>query len=243
MEITGDQPTDLRCSLAAENLESVTNSMVAMTISAGELSLIEALRRGDEAAFLLLVEQFHATMIRIARNYVINHAVAEEVVQETWIGVLRGLDRFECRSSLKTWIFRILINQSKLRATHEARWITFSDEENFLIDEPAVDPDCFQADGWWRFHPSDWDNGLERRVLWQETYACIQQVIQVLPPNQRTVMILRDIEGWPAPEVCETLHLSEENQRVLLHRARSKVRRTLEQYFATNQQAKQGAHR
>ena len=229
MKIIGDQPADPRFLRIAGKPEFVTDSTIAETISERELFLIEALQRGDEAAFLSLVE--HATMIRIARNYVTYDDVAEEVVQETWIGVLRGLDHFERRSSLKTWIFHILINQAKSRATREKRWITFADDENFLVDEPAVASDCFEDDGWWRFHPSDWDNQLENCVLWQETYACIQQVIQILPPNQREVMNLRDIEGWTALEVCTALQISEENQRVLLHRARSKVRHALEVYF------------
>ncbi len=231
MNTTGDQPTEPKPPLAIEKVDSVTDSTVHETVAKEELCVVEALRRGDEAAFLSLIEQFHATMIRIARNYVANHDMAEEVVQETWIGVLHGLDSFESRSSLKTWIFHILINRAKSCAAKEARSVTFADIVNVQENELTVDPDCFQANGWWRLHPNRWDNWIEQDILWQEGYSYIQRAMQRLPLNQRTVMNLRDIEGWTALEVCETLQLSEENQRVLLHRARAKVRRALEGYF------------
>jgi RNA polymerase sigma-70 factor (ECF subfamily) len=206
--------------------------------STDELRLIEMLRNGDEGAFVSLVERYHTTMLRIAMIYVSERAVAEDVVQEAWLGVLQGLNRFEGRSSLKTWIFRILTNCAKTRALREKRSVTFSSlsdlEVNF--DEPAVDPDRFlppdsQTPGHWVSFPANWDEIPEKRFLSQETHACIISSIEALPPGQRTVITLHDIEGWPSEEICNVLGISETNQRVLLHRARSKVRRALEQYF------------
>lgn len=203
-----------------------------------ELQLIEMLRHGNEDAFVALIEQYHAPMLRLAMIYVSEPTVAEEVVQEAWIGVLQGLNRFEGRSSLKTWIFRILTNCAKTRALNEKRSVPFSSltdlEANF--DEPAVDPDRFtSADspqpGHWVSAPANWDDVPEQRFLSQETYACIVSATEALPPNQRIVITLHDIEGWTTEEICNVLGISETNQRVLLHRARSKVRRALEQYF------------
>jgi RNA polymerase sigma-70 factor (ECF subfamily) len=208
--------------------------------SVDELRWLEALRRGDEAAFVALLDRYHASLLRLAMLYVSNRAVAEEVVQETWLGVLQGLSRFEARSSLKTWIFHILMNRAKTRAQREGRSVPFSALANPQDepDEPAVDPDRFlPADHprWphhWASPPQSWGDLPEERLLAQETRAHIQQAIDALPASQREVIALRDVEGWSAGEVCNVLGLSEANQRVLLHRARSKVRRTLEQYLA-----------
>jgi RNA polymerase sigma-70 factor (ECF subfamily) len=200
-----------------------------------ERELCAALRRGDEAAFTQLVSQYHAPLRRLALSYVRTGAVADEVVQETWLGVIRGLDSFEGRSSLKTWIFRILANTAKTRAERESRTVPLSaiapgDDE----DELAVDPSRFldqqQArwPGHWASPPARWDELPEEHLVGQETLDVLASAIEALPPVQRQVIVLRDVEGWDAHEVCELLNLSETNQRVLLHRARSKVRQALE---------------
>lgn len=201
-------------------------------------SLIDALRSGDDDAFAHLLDRYHASMVRVATLYVRDRAVAEEVAQETWIAVLRGIHRFEGRSSLKTWIFSILANQAKTRGRREGRSVPFSalydSQESVEGDlEPAVDPTCFKGDGWWRddSHPHEWSNTPESQYLSDEVRRCVQRAIDALPPAQRQVMTLHDIEGMASEEVCNMLGISETNQRVLLHRARSKVRRALEQYF------------
>jgi RNA polymerase sigma-70 factor, ECF subfamily len=205
--------------------------------SADDRRLVEALRDGDEAAFVALVDRYQASMIRIALLYVPDRAAAEDVVQEAWLGVLRGLDRFEARSSLKTWIFHILLNRAKTRAQRERRTVPFStlwnpDEEP---DEPAVDPARFRdAEPWkdhWASPPRSWSETPEARFLARETRKYVRQAVEALPPSQREVITLRDIEGWTADEVCNILEISETNQRVLLHRARSKVRQALERYL------------
>jgi RNA polymerase sigma-70 factor (ECF subfamily) len=187
---------------------------------ADDAELIGALRAGDEAAFLVLV----------ARD------VAEEVVQETWIAVIRGIPTFEARSSLKTWIFRILTYQAMTRGRRERRTIPFSSlaEREAEADAPAVDPSRFQGPdgrhpGGWIEHPDPWGDG-ERVVLSQETQRIVAAALETLPPAQRLVMTLRDVEGWTAEEVCDALEITAGNQRVLLHRARSKVRGALERY-------------
>lgn len=206
--------------------------------SQGEFHLIELLRNGDEDAFVSLIEWYHTPMLRLAMIYVSERAVAEEVVQEAWMGVLEGLNRFEGRASLKTWIFRILTNCAKTRALHERRCVPFSSlsDREVNVDEPAVDPDRFlQSDsplpGHWASLPANWDDIPEQRLLSEETSACIRSATEALPPGQRTVITLHDIEGWAAEEICNVLGISETNRRVLLHRARSKVRRAFEQYF------------
>jgi RNA polymerase sigma-70 factor, ECF subfamily len=204
-------------------------------VEAGEAALLDALRAGEESAFAALVQEYHASMLRVARIYVSNRATADEVVQETWVAVLNGLDRFEGRSSLKTWIFRILTNIAKTRAQRDARSLPFSslgDEPG----EPAVDPDRFAPGGrWaghWKSYPDRWDTLPEERLVGGETRALVQSEIDRLPPTQRQVITLRDVEGWSSVEVCSALEISETNQRVLLHRARSKVRQALEGYLA-----------
>lgn len=202
------------------------------------MRLVEALRGGSETAFVMLVEQHHRALLRVAMVYVSSRAVAEEVVQETWLGVLQGLRRFEGRSSLKTWIFRILTNCARTRAQREGRSVPFSSLAEFQQDdnEPAIEPERFRTaetewPGGWLRAPRHWDEVPEERVLSQETRAHLWKAIEALPANQRTVITLRDIEGWDSEEVCRFLDISEANQRVLLHRARTKVRRALEMYF------------
>lgn len=200
-------------------------------------ALVEALQRGEESAFVALVEAYQGLLIRLAMPYVAHRAMAEDVVQETWLGVLRGLDRFEARSSLKTWICRILVNRARTRAQRDGRLVPFSsfvaaDRE---ADEPAVDPSRFHTSGHqtghWMSMVQSWDDLPEESLLSDETRERVQAAIDSLPANQRTVITLRDIEGWQSPEVCAALEISEANQRVLLHRARGKVRQALESYF------------
>jgi RNA polymerase sigma-70 factor, ECF subfamily len=191
--------------------------------------LLLRLRSGDERAFVSLVERYHEPMLRLAASFVPSGAVAEEVVQDTWLAVLRGLDNFEGRSSLKTWLFQILSNKAKTRAQREARIRPFS---SFAADgdegETAVDVDRFARDGHWVAPP----RGLpEERLLAGETRRVVEDAIGALPENQRAVITLRDVEGLSAEEACNVLGLSETNQRVLLHRARAKVRAALERYL------------
>jgi RNA polymerase sigma-70 factor (ECF subfamily) len=200
-------------------------------------ALIDALRRGEESAFVALVNRYQASLLRIAMLHVADRAAAEDVVQETWLGVLRGIDRFEGRSSLKTWIVHILVNRAKTRGQRERRSIPFSALSHVDdADAPTVDPERFlPADHprWpchWDVFPRDWDDLPEQHLLSEETFAVAIRAVSELPPNQREVIRLRDIEGWSASEVCSALVISEANQRVLLHRARSSVRRALEQY-------------
>src|SRR3954467_1940866 len=207
---------------------------IGIVITSDE-QILAALKRGDEAAFIQLVELHQALMLRVARRYVRTSALAEEVVQETWLGVLNGLHRFEGRASLKTWIFRILTNRALSRAEREGRVVPFS---SLAADdaEPAVDPDRFRPEGaqWaggWKTFPVSWDALPGERLLARETLALIGEAIAGLPERQHLVILMRDIEGWSAGEVCEALEISEANQRVLLHRARSKVRRVLESYL------------
>ena len=199
-----------------------------------ERALVQALRRGDQAAFMHLVDEYGPTLLRVARMYVPTTAVAEEVVQETWIGVLNGIDRFEGRSSLKTWIFRILVNIAKTRGERERRSIPFSSAVN-AASEPSVDPDRFLPAGderahAWALAPAPWP-GPEESLLARETQGVILRAIEKLPPVQRAVITLRDVYGWSSEEVRNALELSETNQRVLLHRARSKVRGAIERHL------------
>jgi RNA polymerase sigma-70 factor (ECF subfamily) len=201
--------------------------------------LMAQLRRGNQRAFESLLERYHGQLLRLAMLYVSNRTVAEDVVQETWMGVLDGLDRFEERSTLKTWIFRILVNRAKSRARKEARMIPFSALGEFgaEAEEPAVDPARFHGPdherwpGHWAAPPQSWRESPEERLLTKEIRDHIDQSIAGLPATQREVITLRDVAGWTSAEVAEALSISDGNQRVLLHRARSKVRRALELYF------------
>jgi RNA polymerase sigma-70 factor, ECF subfamily len=200
-----------------------------------ERELLDALRRGDEAAFVRLVGALHGSMLRLAMVHVGNRAVAEEVVQDAWLGVLQQLHRFEGRSSLKTWILRIVSNRAKTRAVRERRTIPLSgllDSDPQGADEPIVDPERFMPAGdRWASPPRSWRDVPEERLLSRETTAEIQRAIEGLPPAQRAVLVLRDVEGLTAAETCELLGLTEGNQRVLLHRGRSRVRAHLERYL------------
>jgi RNA polymerase sigma-70 factor (ECF subfamily) len=212
----------------------------AQPAAAGDVRFLESLRNGDEASFCSLINRHHASMIRLARIYVPSEAVAEEVVQETWMGVLEGLDRFEGRSSLTTWMFRILTNIAKKRGAREGRSIPFSSvwDAGSAPAEPAVEPERFfdaghsRYPGGWVSFPTCWDGAPEARLLSTETLRRIDDAIAGLPPSQREVVTLRDLEGLTGPEVCAILSITEGNQRILLHRARSKIRRAIEQYLA-----------
>ena len=204
--------------------------------------LVRGLRAGDEAAFVALLRRYHALMLRIALGYVRTEAVAEEVVQETWCAVMNGIDRFEGRAALKTWIMRILTNRAKTRGQREARSLPFSSLAEHEHDEPAVDPDRFlPADhprypGHWAAAPAEWSRTPDERLVAAETRDCIRTAIASLPPRQQVVISLRDVEGWSPEEVCELMDLSENNQRVLLHRARSQVRAELERYLTSERE-------
>jgi RNA polymerase sigma-70 factor (ECF subfamily) len=191
--------------------------------------LLGRLRAGDEDAFMEIVMRYSPLMRRIALGYVRSPAVADDVVADAWLGVLTGLGRFEGRSSLKTWILRILINQARTRATREARSVPFSALAREEDDEgPAVDPARFGPDGGWKSLPDDWRTLPEERLLANETLAVVREAVDVLPARQREVFLLRDVEGWESDEVAAALELSAGNERVLLHRARAKVRAALE---------------
>jgi RNA polymerase sigma-70 factor (ECF subfamily) len=210
--------------------------------AADDAALVAALRRRDERAFAALVDRYHGSLHRLARLYVRDAGSAEDVVQETWLGVLRGLDGFEGRAAFKTWLFRILVNRAKTRAVRDGRTVPFSQltggSEMDDPGEPAVPAERFRGPddpypGHWRAgaQPRSWGEDPESALLAAEAQALIQTEIARLPPAQRAVITLRDVEGWAAAEVCNILEISETNQRVLLHRARARVRRALERYF------------
>jgi RNA polymerase sigma-70 factor (ECF subfamily) len=198
-------------------------------------ALVLALRAGDEQAFEMLIDRYYGTMLRVARMHVSTTEAAEDVVQETFLGVIQGIDRFEGRSSLRTWMFRILVNRAKTRGEREGRSRPFSSlEADLETGQPSVDPDRFDPDGRWAGFwatPPAATPLPEARVLAAEAGDRVAAAIESLPDTQRTVIVLRDVEGLSALEVCDLLGLSEGNQRVLLHRARTKVRATLEQYL------------
>lgn len=194
-------------------------------------ALVERLRAGEEAAFAELLDRYDAQLRRLARTFVRTDALADDVVQETWLGVLRGLDRFEERSSLKTWLFRILVNRARTRAVREARQVPFSSLATAEDSEgPTVDPSAFTSEGVWAQPPRRLDAEPETELLTAELRDRMSEVVDTLPEQQRTVILLRDVAGMDGPEVAEALGISEGNQRVILHRARTRVRSALEEY-------------
>jgi RNA polymerase sigma-70 factor (ECF subfamily) len=215
----------------------VDNLQTASGQRADDTALVVALRSGDEVVFADLVDRWSPAMLRVARAHVSTVASAEEIVQDAWVGALRGLDRFEGRSSLRTWVFRILVNIATTRGVREVRTLPFSsafggDDE----DGPTVDPDRFQAigeryPGGWREFPADWPPSPEGQLIAGEVRQVVHRSLAALPVRQRMVMTLRDIEGYDSDEVCRLLDLAPGNQRVLLHRARAAVRRELEGYY------------
>lgn len=202
-----------------------------------EALLLKSLSEGNEDAFTWLVQQYHGSLVRLALSYVEDEVLAEEVAQETWIAVLRGLDRFESRSSLKTWIFTILVNRAKTYNQREKRTLLLSEFEDLLESEPTVDPDRFfspdsqKSPGHWIKHPTSWEQVPESIMLSRELMNIVLTAISALPSGQMAVITLCDIEGFSTEETCNILGVSETNQRVLLHRARAKIRSVLEKYL------------
>jgi RNA polymerase sigma-70 factor (ECF subfamily) len=199
----------------------------AVAASPDDLRTVAAILAGDERAFEELVDRYNPSLLRVALGYARTRSAAEEAVQDTWLGVLRGLPAFEGRSSLRTWIFRILVNQAITRGVRESRSVPFSS----LGEEAAVDPERFLPSGAWASPPQPLDGVPEDVLLSAEARTLVLAAIAELPSQQRQVITLRDVEGWTSAEVREALDLSEGNQRVLLHQARSKVRARLESYL------------
>jgi len=196
--------------------------------------LVKALETREPDAFAYLLDRYHSSLVRLALQYVPSHAVAEEVVQETWLAVIEGIDRFEQRSTLKTWLFRILINIARSHGVKERRSIPFATHAE-PDAEPGVDARRFRrfglrGRGQWKLPPQPW-NDPEQRALDGETLETIHRAVERLPPEQREVLTMRDLLEWTASEVCDALAITESNQRVLLHRARSKVRAALELHY------------
>ena len=206
---------------------------------AAERALLMRLRDGDEEAFTELVDRLSPSMLRVARGYVPTQAVAEEVVQETWLAVLNGIDRFEARSSVKTWIYTILMNRAKTRGTRERRTVPFAslagaeaDGEFSAVDaDRFLPPDHDALPGAWAAPPRRWDEDPELSLQSSETLEIVKNAIAQLPEMQRLVITMRDLEGFTAQETRNVLEISETNQRVLLHRARAKVRAALEEHL------------
>jgi RNA polymerase sigma-70 factor (ECF subfamily) len=210
----------------------------AQTVPVDESRLITRLRAGDEDAFATIVDGWSGTMLRVARSHVSTEASAQEVVQDTWLAVIKGLDQFEGRSSLKTWVFRILVNTAKTRGVREARSVPMSSVVDVTDDGPTVDPSRFRpADDQYPQHwaphgvPQRWEIDPAGELLRGEVRTLVADALETLPERQRTVVLLRDVQGCESEEVCEILGLSPENQRVLLHRGRARVRQVLEDYY------------
>jgi RNA polymerase sigma-70 factor (ECF subfamily) len=207
---------------------------------ADDQTLVERARAGDEDAFAALVRRYSPMLMRLARMYVPTDALAEDVVQETWVAVLRGLDRFEGRSAFKTWLFRILVNRAKTRGVREHRSIPFASvgggegvESESEGEGPTVDPSRFTSEGAWTSAPAHWRDDPEASLESDEALRIAREAIAELPERQRIVITLRDLEGLSSDEVRNVLDVSETNQRVLLHRARAKVRKALEDWIAS----------
>jgi len=189
------------------------------------MDLLQRLRAGDEQAFVVLVRRYHDSMIRLASSFVPSRAVAEEVVQDAWMGVLRGIGGFEGRSSFRTWLFRILVNRARTAGARERRSIAIGDAG------PAVDQSRFDAAGAWVAPPEQWIEAIDDRLRAGKMAHRIRSAIEELPSRQREVVTLRDVEGLSSDEVCHVLEITDGNQRVLLHRGRSRVRQVLETEF------------
>jgi RNA polymerase sigma-70 factor (ECF subfamily) len=204
--------------------------------AAGDDQLVARLRAGDELAFEGLVRRYHGEMLALARTYVRTREVAEEVVQETWLAVLKAIDGFEGRSSLKTWVFRILVNTAMTRGGREARTVPFSALEGEDEEGPTIDPERFRATGetgagHWRAEPGDWSMLPEERLLGREAIAVVRRAVERLPARQARVIAMRDIAGFSPDQVSALLGVTRGNQRILLHRARARVRAALERHI------------
>ncbi len=198
-----------------------------------ERALLERLRAGDRAAFAALVKAHGGALLRFATAFVKDRALAEEVVQDAWLAALDHLDGFEGRASIRTWLFHVVANRARTRLVREGRSVPFSALGD-LDDagEPAVDPDRFEPGGEWRSPVRRWaEEDPERLALGAETRGALERAIAALPEGQRAVLTLRDVEGLEADEICNLLGLTVSNQRVLLHRARAKVRQALEAHM------------
>jgi RNA polymerase sigma-70 factor (ECF subfamily) len=201
-------------------------------VSSTDRRLVARLRAREESALLELIRLYYGAVMRLALVLLPNRAIAEEVVQDTWTCVIDGLGSFEGRSSLKTWICRILANRAKTRLIREGRSVPFSALRRSDSDEPAVDPARFFSDGRWADPPRGWSDETPEKLLQQkEAMGCLDRALLDLPASQRAVVTLRDVEGLDSDEVCNVLNIRETNQRVLLHRARSKLRRALEEHL------------
>ena len=204
----------------------------------GDAELVDGLKRRVETAFVTLLERYQGQLLRLALVYCRTRDIAEEIVQDTWLAVIQGIDRFEGRASFKTWLFQILVNRARTRAVKEGRSLSFSSiaDEAETPGVPAVPPERFRTadDPWpnnWALPPHSWGESSDARLLAAETMELVNQAIAQLPPAQQQVITLRDVEGWTSEDVCNVLEISETNQRVLLHRARSRVRAALEAHF------------
>lgn len=212
---------------------SVTVSdAVTREADADDAALVSRVQAGDRGAFAGLVRRHGGALLRFARLFVRESSAAEEVVQDTWMAVLEGVDAFEGRASFKTWLYRILANRARTRAVREGRTVPFSALVDKESDEHAVDPGRFDAEGMWRDPPAGWtEETPERLALAAETRAVMEAAVQALPSAQRAVLVLRDEDGLETEEICNLLGLTVTNQRVLLHRARARVRQALEEHM------------
>jgi RNA polymerase sigma-70 factor (ECF subfamily) len=202
-------------------------------------TLLTRLRAGDAQAFAALVDRHHGAMVRLARTFVSSDAVAQEVAQDAWSAALSGLASFEGRSSFKTWLFRIVVNRAKTRGVRDARSVPMSalgagaGDGDDAGDEPAVNPDRFTQRGMWAAPPREWELSPEELLGQRQTLAALEHALAALPERQRQVVLLRDMLGWTSEEVCNVLEVTETNERVLLHRARARLRTALEAHLAT----------
>jgi RNA polymerase sigma-70 factor, ECF subfamily len=187
-----------------------------------DAELLERLRAGEQDAFMAIVERHQAALMRLARSFVPTAAVAEEVTQETWLAVLRGLDGFAGRSTFKTWLFQILVNRARSTGVRERRSVPFGERG------PSVDPARFDASGAWATPPIHWVERVEERLDAQALSQTLDGALARLPAAQREVVVLRDVEQLTGPEVCDVLAISDANQRVLLHRGRTRLREAIE---------------
>ena len=215
----------------------------AQATADADRDLLARLRAGDEAAFADIVARWSRTMLHVARAHVSTDDSAQEVVQETWLAVIKGLSGFQERSSLKTWVFRILVNTAKTRGVREARTVPMSSVIQLDDDSPTVDPSRFRsADDQYPHNwtpeglPQRWEGDPAREVLRGEVRSLVTSALDTLPERQRTVVLLRDVQGCDSDEVCDILGLTAENQRVLLHRGRARVRAVLEDYYRRGDQ-------
>ena len=213
----------------------MTEPETAVGATVDDQRIVAGLRAGDEAVFVELVNRYNGSLVRVAMRYVPSRAVAEEVVQDTWIGVIEGIDRFEGRSTLKTWLYKILIYRARARGERERRTTPMS----ALADDgsgPSVPTERFRGSdalwaGHWATPPRRWDGDAEDRLLAGEARSVIDAAIAEMPLAQREVIVMRDLSQFSSGQVCDLLGVTEANQRVLLHRARSRVRAALESYF------------